>query len=165
MSVVCKILESFVREAVLDHMKEILHGGQHGFIKKSSCATQFLEVLDYWTSILDDGYAFDVIYLDFAKAFDSVPHARLLGKLESYGIKGDILNCIADFLTNRRQRVVVNGSVSSWAPVLSEVPQGSVLGPVLFVCYVNDIPDCVHNLVAMYADDTKIFSKIDAKGE
>ena len=81
-SVVRKILESFVKDVVLDHMKEVFHGSQHRFIKKRSCATQLLEVLDYWTSILDDGYNLDIIYLDFAKAFDSVPHERLLSKLE-----------------------------------------------------------------------------------
>ena len=111
-SIVRNILESSVREAVLDHMKEILHGCQHGFIKKRSCATQLLEVLDYLTSILDDGYALDLIYLNFSKAFDSMPHARPLSKLQSYGLNGDILNWIADSLTNRRQRVVVNGSIS-----------------------------------------------------
>ena len=81
-SVVRKILESFVKDAVSDHMNEVFHGSQHGFIKKRSCATQLLEVLDYWTSILDDGYSMNIIYLDFAKAFDSVPHERLLSKLE-----------------------------------------------------------------------------------
>ena len=81
-SVVRKILESFVKDAVLDHMKEVFHGSQHGFIKKRSCTTQLLEVLHYWTSIPDDGYILDVIYLDFAKAFDTVSQDRLLSKLK-----------------------------------------------------------------------------------
>ena len=97
----------------------------------------------------------DAIYLDFSKAFDSVPHRRLLLKLEAYGIKGSLLRWLESFLTGRRQRVAVNGNLSSWAPVDSGVPQGSVLGPLLFICYVNDMPEVVHSALRMFADDTK----------
>lgn len=101
-----------------------------------------------------------MIYLDFAKAFDTVPHQRLLSKLKSYGVSGDALGWIQDFLSNRRQKVVVNGSSSNWAPVLSGIPQGSVLGPALFVCYINDMPEVVSSMIKLFADDTKLYSKI-----
>ena len=96
------------------------------------------------------------------KAFDTVPYKRLLSKLSSYGIGGKILEWIKSFLTSRRQRVVVNGEVSDWSDVTSGVPQGSVLGPILFLCYINDIPPVVQNKVMLFADDTKIYSKVDS---
>ena len=104
--------------------------------------------------MLDSGTPVDTIYLDFAKAFDSVPHQRLLLKLESYGVGSHILAWIEDFLVGRRQRVCVNSSYSDFADVLSGVPQGSVLGPVLFVIFINDLPGVVSQ---MYANDTKVF--------
>ena len=84
--------------------------------------TQLIESVELWTRLSNDGIPIDVVYLDFAKAFDSVPHRRLLIKLESYGIKGNLLSWIKDFLIGRRQRVVVNGAPSSWAPVNSDIP-------------------------------------------
>jgi len=117
--------------------------------------------LDLWTYILDqkDG-CLDAIYLDFAKAFDSVPHERLLKKLEAYGIAGNLQAWSRAFLTGRRQRVLVNGEPSSWSEVLSGVPQGSVLGPLYFIIFINDMPEAVHNFIALFADDAKLFSSI-----
>ena len=157
-SVVCKVMETLVRNAILDHMldNDFVSGYQHGFLPGRSCTTQLLEVLDHWTEILDNGGALDVIYLDLAKAFDSVPHSRLLTKLQSYGIGGSLLQWIRSFLLDRHQRVMIAGIGSNWAPVLSGVPQGSVLGPVLFICYINDMPDVVSSFIYMYADDTKL---------
>ena len=97
----------------------------------------------------------DVIYLDFAKAFDSVPYRRLLAKLDGYRIRSRTLSWISAFLQGRTQYVCVNGSLSESAPVLSGIPQGSVLGPLLFVLFINDLPDIVHSLCYMFADDTK----------
>jgi len=102
-----------------------------------------------------------VIYLDFAKAFDTVPHERLLIKLASYGVQGSVLQWIKHFLIGRRQRVGVAGSFSTWADVISGVPQGSVLGPILFVCFINDMPEVVRSLIYMYADDSKIFGEVN----
>ena len=102
-----------------------------------------------------------VIYLDFKKVFDKVPHQRVLIKLQGYGIKGKTLRWIQEFLSNRRQRVVINGSSLDWKPVTSGIPRGSVLGPVLFLVYINDLPD-VMNCLKLFADDGKIYSFIKA---
>ena len=102
----------------------------------------------------------DSIYLDFSKAFDTVPHRRLMGKLESYGIEGDIYNWINAFLHNRTQEVVVNGSTSAAAPVISGIPQGTVLGPVLFVIYINDLLDNISSGGLMFADDKRYTAKL-----
>lgn len=162
-SQVVKVMERLVQDKLIEHLEtnEIISCHQHGFQKKSSCITQLLECLNDWTDSFDNRRATDIIYLDFAKAFDSVPHKRLILKLRSLGIRGHILRWIQSFLTNRRQRVVLPGGSSSWKPVHSGVPQGSILGPVLFLMYVNDIPDQVHSSVKMFADDTKVYSQID----
>ena len=119
--------------------------------------TQLLVTLELWTEWLDRGEPLDVVYLDFKKAFDSVPHTCLLQKLRAYGVCGNLLNWIQHFLTGRKQRVTVNGKLSAWAIVLSGIPQGSVLGPILFVIFINDLPDMIRSTVKIFADDTKIF--------
>ena len=103
----------------------------------------------------------DAIYLDYAKAFDTVPHKRLLAKLSGYGIGGKLLKWIAAFLEGRRQRVIVICSKSSWTRVTSGIPQqDSVLGPLLFVCYVNDMPENITSMAYMFADDIKVYRNI-----
>ena len=102
----------------------------------------------------------ETIYTDFAKAFDTVPHQHLLTKLRGYGIEGRILTWIEAFLTDRRQRVVVNDSRSSWGDVTSGIPQGSVLGPMLFMCYINDMPSSVQSSICLFADDAKLYRNI-----
>ena len=106
----------------------------------------------------DDTGSVDVIYLDFQKAFDKVPHNRLLSKVQDHGIRGNIHRWLRNWLSGRKQRVVINGSSSDWRDVISGVPQGSVLGPILFLIYVNDIDDGLNNKVSKFADDTKITS-------
>ena len=114
---------------------------------------------------MDDGSPVDVIYLDFQKAFDKVPHQRLLRKLKSHDMGNSIINWIEHWLTDRRQRVVVDGEVSSWKSVLSGVPQGSVLGPILFLLYINDLEEGVTGKILKFADDTKLFRKVKEIGD
>ena len=102
-----------------------------------------------------------MVYMDFRKAFDSVPHRRLMQKVEAHGVKGKVYLWIQDFLSNRTQQVTVNGTTSEEADVTSGIPQGSVLGPLLFILYINDLPDCVQNEVRMFADDTKLFKEVE----
>ena len=117
-------------------------------------------MLDKWTEILDNRSILDAVYLDFSKAFNSVPHKSLVIKLQSYGVEGKVLQWIQSFLSDRRQKVYVSRAGSSWSYVTSGVPQGSVLGPVLFVCYINDMPEVVKSMIYLYADDAKIGRQI-----
>ena len=161
-SIPCRVMEKLVRNEIMEHLinNNLLSKFQHGFIKARSCTTQLLAVLDDWTDVIEHRENVDAIYLDYAKAFDTVPHKRLLAKLYGYGIGGKLLKWIAAFLEGRRQRVIVNGSKSSWTRVTSGIPQGSVLGPLLFVCYVNDMPENITSTVYMFADDTKLYRNI-----
>lgn len=162
-SILCKIMEKLIRDSIMDHMEEnrLFTKHQHGFRKGKSCVTQLIEVMERWTEDLDNKRPVDVIYLDFQKAFDTVPHKRLIHKLKAYGIKGKILCWIEDFLKNRKQRVVLNGKSSEWTEVSSGIPQGSVLGPILFTIYINDLPDALESVCKLFADDTKIFKSIN----
>jgi hypothetical protein len=161
-SVVCKALEGIVRKHIIAHMDEnnFLSNNQDGFRNRRSTVTQLLDVLDDWTNTLDNNANIDAIYLDFQKAFDTVPHQRLLHKLTSYGIQGKALRWIEAFLTDRKQRVCVNGSFSGWTNVTSGIPQGSVLGPILFVLFINDMPTIVDSYCKLFADDTKLYRTI-----
>ena len=96
--------------------------------------------------------------MDLSKAFDKVWHQGLLFKLESFGIRGKLLNLLEDYLSNRFQRVLLNGQESSWLPIKAGVPQGSILGPLLFLIYINDLPDGLNSISKLFADDTSLFS-------
>ena len=115
--------------------------------------------MEDWSQYIEDDESWDTIYLDFAKTFDSVAHERLLQKVSAFGIRGSVLLWIRNFLTGRRQYVSINGESSSWKDVLSGVPQGSVLGPILFILYINDLPEIVSSTVKIFADDTKLYNK------
>jgi len=123
---------------------------------------QLLKILDDWTEMLEDGGQVDVIYTDFEKAFDRVPHKRLISKLYSYNINEDIIKWIKAYLNNRMQRVKINNSYSNWAQVISGIPQGSILGPLLFIIYINELPNICDSgsKLFLYADDAKIYNHI-----
>ena len=115
------------------------------------------------TCIVDDGEDLDIIYLDFANAFNKVPHQRLLSKLQDVGICGRLLDWISSWLSNRKQRVGIRGKFSSWRDAFSGVPQGSVLGPVLFLIFINDIDEGLVSHILKFADDTTIINTVSNK--
>jgi ribonuclease P/MRP protein subunit RPP40 len=125
-----------------------------------SCLPNLLEFLEDLTKHVDQGYPVDVIYLHFQKALDKVPHKRLLQKVQALGINGMVCKWSEDWLKSRMQRVQFGGADSEWIPILSGVPQGSVLGPILFLIYINDIDDGIDSKILKFADDTKLYRRI-----
>ncbi|CAF0772247.1 unnamed protein product, partial [Brachionus calyciflorus] len=162
-SILCKVMERIIKDKLLDYfiINKLICKEQHGFVPRKCYTTNLLEELDIITLALSEGKIIDVIYTDYSKAFDKVNHKKLIHKLEKYGIKGAVLNWIKDFLSNGLQRVVLGDSCSDWASVTSDVPQGSVLGPLLFVIYINELPNEILSKCRLYADDNKIFRTLD----
>ncbi|BHF81444.1 hypothetical protein SprV_0702457400 [Sparganum proliferum] len=161
-SICCKLMEKIIKRELMRFLEQhnLLSDAQHGFRSGRSCVTNLLNCLERWTRSVDEGNALHVVYIDFKKAFDSVPHQRLLHKLSRIGVRGNLLKWIQSFLLDRCQTVHVGGQQSTEVAVESGVPQGSVLGPTLFIIYVND---CVSELdcgVGMFADDIKLWSVI-----
>ena len=158
-SIVCKVMESILRDAIVEFLAqhELLWLSQHGFLRRRSTLTNLLEYLEELTRMVDNGIAMDVVYLDFSKAFDKVPIRRLLTKCEGLGIRGKVLGWVEKWLVGRKQRVVLNGKASDWGNITSGVVQGSVLGPVLFLIYINDIDKGVEDLegfISKFTDDS-----------
>ena len=158
-SLIAKSMEHITSKQICSHLSgnSVISQQQHGFQKGLSCETQLITVIHEWASVLNIHGQVDMIFLDFAKAFDTVPHERLLLKAKFYGISGKLNNWLQAFLTGKRQHVVVNGASSKWAPVLSGVPQGTVLGPILFLLFINDLPSSVSSSVKLFADDSVLY--------
>jgi hypothetical protein len=155
-------MENIVRSALMEFVEEndLLNHSQFGFLNGKSCVLQLLDTLDYITEAINAGDSVDVVFMDFAKAFDKVPHRRLLHKLESYGVGGKLHRFLASFLQNRTQQVMIRGQMSESCPVPSGVPQGTVLGPILFLFYIDDIDDLITCVIRKFADDTKLIQRI-----
>jgi hypothetical protein len=166
-SVPCKIMEGVIKEHMMEHLtkNKLISDSQHGFVAGRSCTTNLLTFQEEITKYLDDGIPVDVFYLDFAKAFDKVPHGRLLIKLESKGITGELKAWVGEWLSGRTQKVMVDGEMSAEEDVKSGVPQGTVMGPPLFTVYIDDI-DFYAQLVRLFvkfADDGKGMKEIRSR--
>ena len=159
-NLLCKTLESIIRDYIVKHfeVKGLYANCQHGFRSKRSCVTQLPEIMERLSFYFDNRQPVDILYLDFRKAFDSVPHQRLLSKLRAYGVCGTVLKWTRNFLSNRIQHVRVGEARSGKADVLSGIPQGSILGPILFTIFINDMPNSIQSLCHIFADDTKIYN-------
>ena len=158
--VTCKVLEHILTSQLMRFAenRKIFHPNQHGFRKHHGCEKQLIELTSDIANTLDDGEETVACVLDFSKAFDKVNHNKLLLKLAQYGVSYQLVSWIDDFLTGRTQRVVVDGEQSSEAAVTSGVPQGSVIGPTMFLFYINDLPDNLRCEVRLFADDTIIYN-------
>ena len=154
-----KIFERVIRKKLVDYLEinELICDKQHGFRSGRSCLTQLLHHFDDVLLAVTSNSDFDSIYLDYAKAFDKVDHALLLRKLQIYDIHPKIIRWIESFLQNRKQAVVVDGHYSVHGSIISGVPQGTVLGPILFLVFKNDVNQCItHSTIRCFADDTRI---------
>ena len=161
LSVVSEVFEKFVNNRIVDHLEKcgLFSDFQYGFRSSRSTADLLKVVSDRIARTFNRSGANRAAALDISKAFDRVWHAGLLRRLKSYGISGQIFGFISSFLSNRRLRVVLDGKSSQEYPVNAAVPEGSVLGPTIFLLYINDLPDDVFCNIAIYADDTTLYSK------
>ncbi|MCG7869528.1 MAG: reverse transcriptase family protein, partial [Candidatus Thiodiazotropha taylori] len=158
-----KVLEHIMASQLVEHMNshDLLYELQHGFRENRSCETQLAMLVEDLARNVSEGKQTDLVLLDFSKAFDKVNHSKLLWKLHQYGIRGKALGWIRAFLGNRSQSVILEGEESGSVPVTSGVPQGSVLGPILFLVYINDLPEQLASQVRLFADDTAVYLTIE----
>ena len=162
--ILCKLMEHIIASNITKHFQvnNILFHLQHGFRSKRSCETQLIGLVEDPARKIIQGHQIDLILLDFSKAFDKVNHLKLLYKLHQHGIQDTTLQWVKSFLIGRRQSVLVNGDTSDEVPVTSGVPQGSVLGPLLFLLYINDLPENIVSQVRLFADDTAVYLTVNS---
>lgn len=156
-----KVFEKCIYKHIFNFIRDLITEHQSGFVINDSTRNQLLYIANMFSKALDEGKEIRVIFFDISKAFDRVWHRGLLFKLKKMGIVGDLLSWFKDYLTNRKQRVVINGIASSWKTVNAGVPQGSILGPLLFLIFINDIVDEVNCPINLFADDTSIYAIVD----
>ena len=158
--IVSKVFEKVLCGTFVRHISPAISSAQHGFVPKKSCVTKLSEFMFYTTSAIQSKSQLDVIYTDFSSAFQSVDHRFLLHKLQtSFSVSGEMLSLFGSYLTQRRQRVVLDGVTSEWCAVASGVPEGSILGPSLFLAFINDIPELLNSNCLLYADDLNFLGK------
>ena len=135
---------------------------QSGLLPGDSCIAQLLSIIHEIQTVFDENPTVDVrgVFLDLSKAFDKVWHDGIIFKLKAYGVEGKLLSLLKNYLENQEQRVVLNGQTSEWRKIMPGIPQGSVLGPLLFLIYINDLPDGINSLRKIFADDTSLFSTV-----
>ena len=161
-------MERCIYNHLVDHIQNMISLAQHGFLRGKSCTGQLLSVLHRISQNLDSGKQTDILYFDIAKAFHTVGHNLLVNKLSQFGLTGNILQWFKNYLTGRQQRVLLNGVISDTLPISSAVPQGSILGPLLFLIYVNDLPSSISSPsvgISLFADDTKCFSVVESPAD
>ena len=158
-----KVLEKIVHKHVYNFLSEhqVITTLQSGFIPGDSTVNQLVDIYNTFCRALDDGKEVRAIFCDISKAFDRVWHKGLLFKLQSVGISGSLLQWFTDYLYNRKQRVVIPGVSSNWSSVEAGVPQGSILGPLLFLLYINDIVENINSSIRLFADDTTLYIIVD----
>ena len=162
-NVYCKTLEKLLREKLLSYLESenLLSSAQSGFRPGLSTLTQLTSAQSFINNNINELRCVDGVYTDLSKAFNTISHRKLLLKLNAYGIQGPLLEWIRYFLTDRSQSVSINSVLSSLKPCTSGTPQGSILSPLLFLLYINDMPECVkHSTVFLYADDAKLLKPI-----
>ena len=162
-----KIFEKIIFNKIYNYLSKdnLLNPNQSGFRPSDSCINQLLAITHEIFEAFDCNPSLEVrsVFLDISKAFDNVWHKGLIYKIKSMGISGELLNLLENYLSGRYQRVVLNGQTSSWTPVLAGVPQGSILGPLLFLIYINDLPNEFQSNAKLFADDTSLFAVADDK--
>ena len=160
-------MEHILYSNIMKHLDthNILSDRQHGFRSKRSCETQLIETIEDLAKSMNDKQQCDMAILDFSKAFDTVSHSKLLHKLDFYGIRGNNLEWIKSWITQRSQSVVLNGSSSDHVDVKSGVPQGTVLGPLMFLIFINDISEQTQSKIRLFADDCLLYRTINSIGD